>query len=77
MLFDKKDIKSFMPASSYSILKDELKAGRFVKDISFFGKEIIYKIRIMSLQEISEIADVSEGLENKIKSADSSCNTFY
>lgn len=76
MLFEKKDVKSFMPASSYSILKEELRAGRFVKDISCFEKEIIYKIRTMTLAEIAEIADVSEGLENKIKSAASSCNTF-
>jgi len=76
MIFDKRDIKSFIPATSYKILKEELRAGRFVKDISCFEKEIIYKIRTMSLAEISEISDVTEGLENKIKSAASTCNNF-
>lgn len=76
MLFEKKNVKSFIPSTSYAILKEELKSGRFVKDISCFDREIIYKIRLMSLDEISEIADVSEGLENKIKAAASSCNTF-
>ena len=76
MIFAKKNIKSFMPMGSYSVLREEIKAGRFVRDISIFEKEIIYKIRIMSTSELAQIADVSEGLENKIKSAASSCNTF-
>ncbi|MBQ4283497.1 MAG: nucleotidyltransferase family protein, partial [Lachnospira sp.] len=68
--FKEKNVDAFY-ASPYERSIDTIR-----ETAEFFGKEIIYKIRIMSLQEISEIADVSEGLENKIKSAASSCNTF-
>lgn len=76
MIFEKKNIQKFLPESSYQILREELKNGRYVQDISCFGKEIIYKIRSMSIDAIANIADVTEGLENKIKSSASCCNNF-
>lgn len=48
--------------------------GRFVLDISQFEKQIIYKLRCMSIEEIANLPDVSEGLEYKIKEAANSCN---
>lgn len=51
------------------ILIDNIKQGHIIPDISVFEKQIFYNLRKMSLSEISELPDVSEGLENSIKKA--------
>ena len=63
-----------MPKSSYMILGRELKKGHYSIDLSKYEKEIIYTLRRMSIEQIKELPDVSEGLENTIKSAAESCN---
>lgn len=70
------DISKVMPRNSYLLLGEELKKGHYVIDISRFGKEIIYNLRKMSLEDISKLPDVSEGLENSIKNAADSCNAI-
>ena len=69
-------ISKLMPSNSYRILYNSIKKGHYVKDISEFEKEIIYILRKMSLKEIADLPDVSEGLENAIKNAANSCNTL-
>ena len=76
MLLEKKSVAKYMPKSSYSILKRELGSGRFVLDVSQFESEILYKLRCMSIEQIANLPDVSEGLEFKIKEAADSCNTL-
>lgn len=76
MLLRKESVKHLMPKSSYSILKDELGNGRFVLNISQFEKQILYRLRMMSIQQIANIPDVSEGLEYKIKEAANVCNNI-
>ena len=44
--------------------------------INVFEKEIIYLLRKMSIEEIANLADVSEGLEFAIKNAANSCNSI-
>ena len=46
-----------------------------IPDLSVFERQIIYNLRKMSLSEIAELPDVSEGLENSIKKVANSCNT--
>ena len=70
-----KDVKKFVTPATYTILSEELKYGHFVSSISELEKVIIYKLRCMSINEIANLADVSEGLENSIKKAANSCNT--
>ena len=65
-----------MPQSSCAILAKNIKTGHAVPDISVFEKEIIYNLRKMTVAEIKELPDVSEGLEFAIKEAASSCNTI-
>lgn len=65
-----------MPKETYKILYNSFSKGHFVKDLSRFEKEIIYTLRRMSLQEISNLPDVAEGLEHNIKNAANSCNTL-
>ena len=71
-----KDIKRFMTPSSYTILMEEIEKGHFVKDIRIFENIMIYNLRNMSVEEIANLPDVSEGLENSIKKAANSCNTI-
>lgn len=74
MLLNKQSVKHLMPISSYSILKNELGSGRFVLSLAQFEKEIVYKLRMMSIEQIANLPDVSEGLEYKIKEAANTCN---
>lgn len=70
------DTKDFIPNSSYSILKNSLTKGYILNDLSTYEKEILYTLRFLSIREISELQDVSEGLENLLKKAANSCNTL-
>ena len=71
-----KDVKTYTTPASFTILSEELKKGHFVKDLSRFENIIIYNFRNMSLAEIANLPDVSEGLEHLIKKAANSCNTI-
>ena len=70
------DIRKVMPKSSYMILGEELKKGHYVLDLSKFEKEIIYSLRKMTIEQIRNLPDVTEGLEKTIKNAADSCNTL-
>ena len=69
-------IKDLVPESTYTILIDNVQNGHVVEDLSIFEKEIIYVLRKMSIEEISNLPDVSEGLEYSIKKAADSCNSI-
>lgn len=69
-------LSKLMPANSYRVLYNSIQKGHFVKDIKSFEKEILYVLRKMSIREISNLPDVSEGLEHAIKNAANSCNTI-
>lgn len=70
-----KVLRKLVPAPSYGILMDNIKQGHIIPDLSVFERQIIYNLRKMSLSEIAELPDVSEGLENSIKKVANSCNT--
>ena len=69
-------IKNLVPSSTYSILIENIKNGHIVEDLNIFEKEIIYVLRKMSVEEIANLPDVSEGLEFAIKNAANSCNSI-
>lgn len=71
-----KALKKLVPSTSYEILMDNIKQGHLIPDLSIYEKQIIYNLRKMSTKQISELPDVSEGLENLIKKAANSCNTI-
>jgi len=73
---DFKKAKKFLTPSSYTILMEEIKKGHFVNDISILENIMIYNLRNMSIEEIANLPDVSEGLENLIKKAANSCNSI-
>lgn len=68
-LNDKNKLKEVLPKSSYDILRRKMKNGEYVKGLEVFEKEIIYILRRMTITEIANLPDVTEGLENRIKSA--------
>lgn len=70
------DLRKVMPRSAYMILKEEIAKGNYVIDLIKYEKEIIYILRKMTIKEISELPDVTEGLENAIKNAANSCNNL-
>ena len=72
-----RDVKTYIPPASFTILSEELKNGHFVKDLSRFENIIIYNLRNMSEEEIANLPDVSEGLEYLLKKAANSCNTIW
>ena len=70
-----RNLKDSLTPSSYTILKDEINQGHFIKDISLFENIIMYNLRNSSLEELRKLPDVTEGLENLIKKSAFSCNT--
>lgn len=70
-------IKSLLPNSTYSILMENIDNKHIISDLNIFEKEIVYTLRKMSIEEIANLPDVSEGLEFTIKTAVNSCNNIY
>lgn len=70
------EIRPVMPDNSYMLLREQYENGNFVENLSVFEKEIIFKLRTMSIQEISNLPDVTEGLEFAIKNASNNCNNL-
>ena len=69
-------IKTLVPSDTYSILLENIRNGHIVEDLNVFEKEIIYVLRKMTIEEIANLPDVSEGLEFAIKDAANSCNSI-
>lgn len=69
-------LRKLMPEPSYTNLVENMKIGHIVPDLSVFEKEIIFNLRKMSTYKISQLPDVSEGLEFGIKNAANSCNSI-
>ena len=69
-------LKKVMPLNSFNILYDEYKKGYINKGIAVFEKQILYNLRKMDLNEIADIAEVGEGLENRIKKVANLTNNY-
>lgn len=67
MLNDK--IKSTIPPSGFPVLERELREGKGPITLDSYRQSIFAILRRMSLEDISHIHGVTEGLENRIKKA--------
>lgn len=67
-------LSKVVPEETFSIIDNKIKHGQIVNGLSTFEKEILYKLRIMPIEWIADLPDVSEGLEHAIKNAANSCN---
>lgn len=74
--YDSLEFKRLVPLTTGSILSENIKKGHIISGLHVFEKEIIYTLRRMSILEIANLPDVSEGLEYKIKQAANSCNSL-
>ena len=70
-------LRRLVPESTYSILMNNIKQTHIVPDLSVFERQIFYNLRKMSIDEIRQLPDVTEGLEFSIKKAANSCNSIY
>lgn len=61
------EISKVVPTSSFNILYDNIKKGMYTLDLINFSDMIFYKFRSMTVKEIANLPDVSEGLEYLIK----------
>ena len=71
-----KEVAKVVPQNCYNMLINEYEQGNVVCDIKKYEKEIFYILRRMSIKEIADLPDVTEGLEYSIKTAVSSCNNI-
>lgn len=76
LLCENKNISKLVPDYTYEILARQINSGKSVLDIAAFEREILYALRRMTLNEIRNLPDVTEGLANSILSAVSSCNSY-
>lgn len=76
MIKNKKNVHKVIPYETYELLEKCIEEEKIIPSLSVFEKEIIYTLRKMTLSEIAELPDVSEGLENKIKLAANNFNTL-
>lgn len=63
------EVARVVPSSSFNILLENIKNGTYVLDLANYCDIIIYKLRSMTIKEIADLPEVSEGLENSIKQA--------
>ncbi len=76
MIIQNKKIHSVIPFETYEIMEKAIQNNQIVPSLKVFEKEIIYILRRMTITEIANLPDVTEGLENKIKQASNSTNNL-
>lgn len=73
---DFSSIAKAVPQNVSELLLEKIKKGNVVPNISVLEKQIIYQLRKMSLSQIADIQDVTEGLENSLQKVANSCNNL-
>lgn len=63
------DYPAMMPAAAADILRRELESGRAPASMARMERAVLAKLRTMSREDYAVLPDVSEGLENRIRSA--------
>lgn len=76
MISKNQNIHAVVPYETYEIIERLTDEGKIVPSLKIFEKEIIYNLRRMTITEIENLPDVTEGLENRIKQAALSTNTL-
>ena len=69
-------VRSTLPKSSYDIMTEAISKGRGPVFLDDFEQLILGTLRTMTAKQISEIMDVVEGLENRIKRASQDYDTI-
>jgi len=69
-------MQDFLPAGTQNILAREYRSGRCPVQLEDLAPQILTLLRRSTVQELSEIVDVSEGLESRLKEAALSATTL-
>lgn len=70
------DLRKVIPKSTYQILGQEMRNNGIILGLEEYEKEIIFTLRKMTIEQIANLPDVSEGLESAIKHAADECNNL-
>ena len=76
MIEHNKNIHYVVPYETYELMEEQINLGHIVPNLAVFEKQIIYNLRKMSVQEIANLPDVTEGLEYRIKEAANISNSL-
>lgn len=68
-IFRQEPFSGSVPAQAAQILQHELDAGRAPASLSAVETAVLARLRTMSREELSQLPDISEGLENRIYSS--------
>ena len=64
-----KEIKNIVTSETYNLIKENIQNGKYPMSLSNFEKELLFKLRTMTKEEIMLLPDVKEGLDNLILSS--------
>lgn len=70
------DLKAVVPDNSFKTIKKAIEEGKGPIFASDLEQIIFYRLRTISIDELKHIHDVSEGLENRLKSGASLSSTY-
>lgn len=70
------EIKNVMPVNAYEILRGEIEKGRAPLFADQFETSILTLLRKASQEELTDITDVTEGIENRIKKSAQDCGSL-
>jgi len=73
---DISNLNPVLPPSSLKILEREMKKGNGPVFDNDLASLIFYRLRTITLQELSEIYEITEGIENRVKEAALRCGTL-
>jgi len=62
-------LKTSLPAESLSVIKENIDSNKGPVYLDNFSDLLLYKLRIMSAEQISRFISIQEGLEHRIKKA--------
>ncbi len=63
------NVSSLMPPTAYTVLREEMAANRAPANPLYAERAILSRLRCMEQSEFAALPDLSEGLENRIRSA--------
>ena len=71
LIINGKSYKKYLPEFSYNNLDNNI-----IGSLKPFEKIIFYKLRTMTLKQISDVPDIPDNLTTKLKSSSEKCNTL-
>ena len=72
----REEIAKSMPAGILSLLEEEIRMGRAPITLNSMEQLILFKLRTTPLDRLGKICEISEGLENRIQKAATSCGNI-